>query len=213
VRRLIDDDRTQFEGERAQTVPPLARTRRQEPLEHEAVAGKAGSRQDRDDGGRSGHGRDPDPGVVRGGDQEGSRVGDAGRAAVGDEGDVVAASQDGEHSVEPLALAEFVDRDHRKLEAAVRQELGGASGVFAGDERRACQDVPGARREIVQVSERCRDDVKGAGHSALYGTGTNVALKWAWATFSMRTTKNEGSGTPNSAQGTSNVPDATMRSP
>ena len=70
------------------------------------------------------------------------------------------------HIVTREVAAELVERDHRHIQAAMREKLRGTARVLAGDQSRSFESFATPAREIVQIPQRRGDDVKGAGHDA-----------------------------------------------
>ena len=154
VRRLVDHHGPRFGRDVGQTTRTfLARTRkkalehvarRREPRDHERGHGCD----------RSGHGRHAEAGVERRPHQSFAGVGDARRAGVGDERDVVAGEQCLEHVVDATQLGVLVaHREAGGSDAGVLEQPARPPGVLAAHERRRSR---GPRRREARGRRGCR---------------------------------------------------------
>ena len=110
------------------------------------------------DGGRPGDGNDWELCVADSANQPGARVGDARRARVGDQRDVLACPKPGD---QPWGLARLVvlaQADERLPDLVVREQLRRPSRVFGGDQIHLAQRPQRPERQVFQVADRRRDD-------------------------------------------------------
>ena len=115
-------------------------------------------------GAAAGHADDANAVFDRGADELVAGVGDAGRARVGDDGDVLAG---GKLFDEPLRLAVFVELVVGAQTVAADAELveqhHAAAGVLGGDDVGGGQDFASALGHVARVADGRCDDIKGAG--------------------------------------------------
>ena len=90
-------------------------------------------------------------------------VADQGRAGVGDECDERALDQAADELLDPRGLVVLVQRDKRRADAELREQLAGMTGVLGRDQYGAGQRLAGAIGEIAAIADRGRDDEEGAG--------------------------------------------------
>src|SRR5437879_5545561 len=139
---------------------------RQEAFKPERIGGKAGPRQGGQDSrwARNRHGSDA--GRNRAGDQEESGIGDDRRARIGDQRHIGARVQTFEEHSSFLFLVEVMIAGQGRVDAEMRAELFGMTGIFSGDDAHFLEDSYGAERHVLQVSDRGADDVEDAVHGS-----------------------------------------------
>ena len=86
-------------------------------------------------------------------------IADGRRAGVADERDAFPGAQllDDAHRARRFVV--LVERHGARRDAVVPQEHAGDPRILGRDRVRAAQDVDGTKREIAQISERCRNDI------------------------------------------------------
>src|SRR5207237_10844319 len=97
-------------------------------------------------------------------DQEESVIGHDRRARVGDEGDIGTRLQTLEQHSGFLLLVEVMIAGQRRVDAEMRAELFGVTGILRGDDADFLEHAYRADRHVLQVPDRGADDIKGARH-------------------------------------------------
>jgi len=138
----------------------LHATTRQVADEAEAVALEAGRHEGRDDRRWTGQHRHRDPLLDGARDQTHARVLDAGRAGVGDEGDLPTLAQQGEHLLRLLRLVVLEEAREGRVHAKVAEEFARVPRVFGGDEVDRGQPLGDAERHVAEVADRRGTDVQ-----------------------------------------------------
>ena len=141
----------------------VGRLAREKAVEEEAREVKARDRERVDRCAAAGYADNADAVFDRRADELVAGVGDAGRARVGDDGDILAG---GKLLDEPLGLAVFVELVVGAQAVAADAELveqhHAAAGVLGGDDVGARQDLAPALGHIARVADGRCDDIKGS---------------------------------------------------
>jgi len=164
VGRLEEDQRVAERREPAIEGAALAGLGRREAGEGEGVGGEPRGDQRGEDRRRSGDRLDPVSRLDRRAHQRETGVGEQRRPRVGDHRDGLARRQRVEDPRQALPLVVLVQRDERLLHPQVGEQPARVAGVLAGDEVGLGQRARGARREVLEVADRGRDEEQPAGH-------------------------------------------------
>jgi hypothetical protein len=135
MRRLVEHNRPRFIDDLNDALGAVLSRSRQEAFEYKSSCVETAEHQAHDQRGRAGHGAHTKAGRNGGTHKERTRVADAGRASVGEHGNVAPASQQVEHLRCQRVLCVFVgDGQPYPSDARMRQELATVTSVFAADE-------------------------------------------------------------------------------
>ena len=171
VQQIHDALRTFVEGEGAgvgaaelfEQAAALGVFAREEAVEQEARQVEAGDRQRRDRRAAAGHADHRDAGLYGGADQLVARVGDAGRARVGDDGDAFACEHLADEVLGLAVLVEFVVRHQLVADAQQVQQHHRAAGVLGCDDVDIRQDLDAAGRHIPRIADGRGDNIEFSG--------------------------------------------------
>src|SRR5260221_3759248 len=171
VRALVDDDGPALSDKRGERLASRPALLRQEAEERERAGRKARRDERGDRGVRSGDGRD---GVARGDgrrDERLARIREGGRARVRHEGDVPPAIELPDEDADLALVVELgVRREVLRADLVAPQEDLGVPGVLAGDHVDLLQDLQRARRDVLEVPDRRRDEVERPHPASIAGT-------------------------------------------
>ena len=160
-RRLVADERVLLVLVFSEPVAQGAGSARRESAEGEAARRESAHEKRHVDGARTGNDLVGHPFFRTGADEPVTRIGDARVAAVRTERDFLARLHRRDDRLGDALLVALTVRDHvRTRNLEVRQELPGATRVFAGNERSGLEGVQSPRREIAEVSDGSGNDVK-----------------------------------------------------
>lgn len=128
----------------------------------EAVKGKrmgreAGGDQGRGDGGWAGENGEFDFLITAGFEEAMPRIGEAGGAGVGDDGDLFSLAGSFDELGDPLLFVVVVQRDQWAGNLEMIEEPEGVPRVLAGDEVGSPQGVDGPQSDVPQVAYWCRN--------------------------------------------------------
>ena len=87
-----------------------------------------------------------------------TRIGDAGRARIGQQRDVFPRGEAFGDLVRALRLVVFVQADQRAADGVVFEQDGGVTGILSGDAIGFAQDAQGAQGDILQVPDGSGDE-------------------------------------------------------
>ncbi|OGP57826.1 MAG: hypothetical protein A2V67_12530 [Deltaproteobacteria bacterium RBG_13_61_14] len=151
--------------------PPRRFLGRQEADESELFPHDAGHADRGGQGGRPGRRHHPDAGFLSQSDQPHSRIGQAGRAGVGDQGHGFPLLQLGQDDRRAFGLVVLVVALQGLADAEGGEQLPGPAGVFRHDQVRLAQHPLGPAGEVLQVADGRGNNVKGAAHQIWIAQG------------------------------------------
>ena len=158
-RRLVENHRPRLCGQEGQLRLP-ALFYGKESFETEPVAGKTRIDQRRYECRGSGQRLDLDARLHTGADEKESRIGDAGRTRIADQGDGLAVEDPLFHALHFFVFVELVVRFHPCLDVVVLEQDGTGPRVFGQDEVGFLQDADSPQRDVFQIADRRGNDIE-----------------------------------------------------
>ncbi len=194
-RCLEQHDRIRTRRRMTDRTAPLWSTPWQEPEDQEWTRNEPGDAHGGDHGRRARHRGDGETGSGRCRDQIVARIGDAGAAGIGDEGEVTGGEQV-QQVVASGSLVVGVVADQRRGDPEVAEHRARVAGILRGDQWHLPQHAKRPRGDVFKVPDRRRNEVKGAHNFRLSATPRTGYTRVRTSTASASTTISIGSCWP-----------------